>query len=189
MKTIIIFIFLTLGYTTFMGLSLEVKGATYNVPNGTEWTVRMESTSMNGNLTYKVTTSTGTTLRGDAREMYDHGGCNELLDQDLSAHVYSRTQVDGTIAPVSTLKNVTYAGVTLEAWVSTSVPGFDYVAVVNETGMILNISSTSKKLWLTSWKYEACPPGIPGYELPVLLGITTISTIGIIIYIRKKKKY
>ncbi len=189
-KVFLILFMLILTYASFLGLAINVKGDTYSIPVGTEWTVRMESSTLDGNMTYKITSSTGTVLRGDAREIYDNGQCRELLNQDLSSQIYSREQVDGTIAPASTLKNVTYAGKTVEAWVCTSLPGYDYVAVVNATGIILNITTTSQKLWLISWNYEECsppPPGIPGYEISILLGSIALSIFGIIIYIRKTR--
>lgn len=187
MKTICIFIFLIFGFTSLMGLTTEVKGAIYSIGNGTEWTTRIESSSANGKVSYKVTTFTGTEVRGDMREIGDDGSCNEVFNQDLTGHIYSREFIDGALASVSTLKNVTYAEKTVEAYVSTILPGYSYIAVANATGIVLNITTTDLSLWLVSWKFEGCPPGIPGYELPILLGITTVATLGIIIYIRKKK--
>ena len=187
MKTICIFIFLIFGFTSLMGLTTEVKGAIYSIGNGTEWTTRIESSSANGKVSYKVTTFTGTEVRGDIREINDDGRCNELLNQDLTGHIYSREFVDGALASVSTLENVTYAEKTVEAYVSTTLPGYSYIAVVNATGIVLNITTTGLSLWLVSWKFESCPLAIPGYELLILLGITTVATLGIIIYIRKKQ--
>ena len=188
MRTICIFIFLILSFTSLMGLTTEVKGAIYSIGNGTEWTSRIESSSGNGKVSYKVTTFTGTEVRGDVREISDDGRCNEKLNQDLTGQIYSRENIDGVLASVSTLKNVTYAEKTVEAYISTTLTGFSYIAVVNATGIVLNMTSTGLKLWLVSWKFESCPSTIPGYELLILLGITTVATLGIIIYIRQKKK-
>lgn len=187
MKTISIFIFLILGFTSLMGLTTEVKGDTYSISTGTEWTSRIESSSANGTISFNVTSSIGTEVRGDTSEISDNGRCNEKHDQDLTGVIYSRGFIDGALAYMATLKNVTSAGKTVEAYVSTTLPGYSYYAVENATGIILNISSTSLNLWLVSWKYEECPLAIPGYELSILLGITAVSTLGIIIYIQKKK--
>jgi len=187
-KSILLFAFLISTYITLTGFTTEAKADTYSMPDAQEWTIAM-SDPIESTISYKVTSSSATAVKGTvSTTTTETGACQILEDQDLTTQFYSREKIT-TISAVGTLKNVTYASKTVEAWVIGSglLSGITAVEVMNSTGIILNVSSTAGSWLLTSWEYTACIPGIPGYELPVLLTLAGISILGIIFHIRKNK--
>jgi len=143
-----------------------------------------------GTLSYKVTSSSSSAVTGTVAAVEtDSGSCEITENTDLTDFIYGRSFIDVSLAALSNFENVTYAGRTVEAHVigAGKLSGITAVVVMNSTGIILNITSTTGTMFLTSWEYEACVPAIPGYELPILLTIAGISILGIIFHVRKKK--
>jgi len=184
-KIILCFSLLFLTYLTFTALTLDTKAETYSIPEGTEFTLTMISPE-EGTVSISVTSNTGTAVTGKISSSSGLS-CQTQENQDLTGYIYGRDFIDSQLSVVSTLKNVTYAGKTVEAWTTSTLgSGIDYVAVVNSTGVILNITSTQGTFYLSSWEYEECA-AIPGYEIPLVLAMIGLLSLGIIIYIHKKR--
>ena len=185
-KSILIFAFLISTYITLSGFTNDVKAETYTMPEGTEFTLTMTAPT-EGNISVKVISSSATAVTGDIAATSE-GKCEVTANTDLTSLIWGRTMIDGSVAALSSFQNVTYAGRTVEAHVVTDLTSsIQSVVVMNSTGIILNItSSTLGIMYLTSWTYDACP-FIPGYELPILLTVAGFSILGIIYYVRNKK--
>jgi len=186
-KIILVLAFLTITYVSFTEFSVDVKGATYSCPAGKEFTYAMSSVS-GTNTSVKVASTEGGLATGSIT-VATATECQTQENVDVSSYMYTREYIDGTLAGVSTYQSVTYGGETVNAYIATGLPGASYLAVDNETGIILNITSTTAgSFYLISWTFQTCPGIIPGYEILIMLSLSGVSIIGIIYYIRKKSR-
>ena len=148
---------------------------------GTEWTISFKESSASTamDISFRVNAISGDTLTGDI--------CEASVGSDISKFVWTQLFLTPNVQSLSTVQNVTYGGKTLTAYICTSISSYPILVVANDTGIILNITAAgdSYSYTLVSWTYQG--GGVPGYELPMILGITAIFTIGIIYYIHKKQ--
>ncbi len=193
-KTIVTFSFLLLISASITLYPSEVKGACGNflVDNGDTWTYSFTGGGTNAQTAFKITTCSGNTLEGDKYEIGSDDEHEETHNEnmassyvkyagDMSTGSYSASNADST-------ETKSYGGRSISCRIFYNVASTDVLIIEAATGIVVERETDGKTLMVISWEYLTARGGaLPGYDLPLLLGITAIFSIGVIFYIRKKQ--
>ena len=178
------------------GLMVETRGVTYynKVTDGTVVTLTGTYNTVSYSIKYTASGVTSNSITWGisitaAGVEAPSGSVTQTLLADpstetswdvLTGDVSCPSDVADYLSKVATAIGATASGTTITIGDSTN----GEVATYDANTCLC----TSLKYYVSGvLVYELSAPGIPGYELPVLLGIMAISTIGLIFIIRRKK--
>ena len=188
-RYIAIFCFLFFTAALITVYPMEVKGANYNVSVGDTWTSTYTGGGTNVQTAFKVTSVSSSNCDGNIYEIGSDDVGEEKTNQNLASSyvkdliAYAGYARDGT-------PTKTYAGRSLTCWqYNNPTTSLDLLIIDSLTGIVVERQfSNGKTEILISWEYLTTRAGaVPGYDLPILLSITAIFSIGVIFYIRKKQ--
>ena len=188
-RNIVVFSFILLVSVTFTLYPKEVKGANYNVSVGDTWTYAYTGGGTNAQTAIKVTSVSATTCNGDIYEI----GSDDEASEDKNTNIASSYVKDVNTYSVGTEDfddTYTYGGRSIFCrGYRNPTTSIKFFIIESTTGIVVEREYTDgKELNIVSWDYLTTRAGaVPSYDLPILLGITAIFSVGIVFYIRKKQ--